>query len=573
MIQSQLFFILFIALMLFGVWQLFRKSKNRIFSSDGRALSFVFFVVLVFFFTHWLFQGAWFPDDLVDLFSITAPGEDLYSQVQRAGESPLWAPELAGGYPLLATSGLGFWYLPHMLLRQFLPGVWTFNISMLLHSLLAALGTFLFLRVNKINVNAAIVGALLLPLGGAFVGKFILVNLILPFAWVPIVFLLLQLFLKKGQLSFFLGWVAVSTFFVLVGHPQVTVQIFIFEALFVITLVWLDWRRWSRALVVLLGVFLIIGLTLLTLLPTLDVVPFSDRANGISTEKLLEFSFPLRAMKGIVIAHPFGHGDSYEGPKNEAELASYLGPLAIALAFLGLLTGRKRFRFLWLFSVVSIISGLLLAFGGSSPVYRWLVSVGWRYFNIPARFFLFVHFGLVFLAAIGVHYLIHRVSNRRLRFGVIGLLFITTVVPVLWVNWSWYPGTPWEFTKKPAMIKVLEQQDGLVRVFSKEQLSDVAPNNNFGIMVWDPICSKCLYRQSFVSPFAAIQGINLKLSQASGVGTVSLKLFNGDGELLREASLSVKDIIDGEGNEFSFQPLEKVLNVPLYFEITSDIPR
>ncbi|MDZ4225564.1 MAG: YfhO family protein, partial [Candidatus Andersenbacteria bacterium] len=524
--------------------------------------------------TRWVIAGAWFSNDLV---TITTSLENLYSNIQRSGQSPLWAPELAGGYPLLANGQLSFWYPPHMLLRQFLPAVWTLNLSLLWHSILVAVGTFLFLRINKVNRIAAGVGALLLPFGGAFVGKYEMVNLILPVAWVPVLFLLLQLFLGRGQLFVLLGWIAASILCVLAGHVQMAVQVFIFEAIFVLCYVWLDWRRWSRAVVIFLGVLLIVGLTLPALLPIGDVVPFTNRAGGVSTdEELFEFSFSLRATKGILHAHPFGHGESYIGPKNEAELASYLGPLAVVLALLGVLVSKKKFRFLWSFSLVSIVIGLLLSFGDSSPVYRWLVSIGWQYFNVPARFFLFTHFGLVFLAAMGIHWLISYIPNGRLNLGVVSLLGLVTVMPVLWVGWFWYGSVPWDFTREPSIANVLQRQDGgnnVVRVFSKEQLSNVSPNDNFGITVWDPVCSTCLYRQNFVSPFDVVGGIKLRLSRASEEGLVDVKLFSDKGEKIREASLDSRNVKDGEWNNLSFQPVNNALNRSFYFEVTSDLPR
>lgn len=56
-------------------------------------------MIILFFASKWLIDGAFFRKDIV---INTAPIEGLYGIIQRSGESPLWAPELAGGYPLLA---------------------------------------------------------------------------------------------------------------------------------------------------------------------------------------------------------------------------------------------------------------------------------------------------------------------------------------------------------------------------------------------------------------------------------------------------------------------------------------
>ncbi|MEX1112050.1 MAG: hypothetical protein WEC84_01190 [Candidatus Andersenbacteria bacterium] len=526
----------------------------------------------VFFAAKWLLQGAWFPDELQDFISITVPIENIFSQVQRSGDSPLWAPELAGGYPLLSIGQLSYWYPPHMALRQFLPGVWVLNISLLLHSILAAVGTFYLLRLNKVGVLASALGSLLLPLSGAFVGKFILISIILPFMWVPLLFYLLQQFLERGRLIHLLYWLLSSVLVVLVGHPQIMVQIFLFESLFILCLLYFDWRRLRRAALILLGSILVFGLTSFQLLPILDVVPFTDRAGGVNTdEELFDFNFPIEALKGVVLAHPFGRGESYVGPKNEAELSSYIGFGAVVLACVGFVAGRRKYPAIWIFSVVSVVVGMLLALGGDTPVYRWLVSVGWKYFNVPARFFLFTHFGLVFLAALGFQYLASRVPRKGLALPYKGMLIVLALVPTLWVSWSWYEGVPWEHTDEPALATVLKGKGGFVRTFSKGRIMDTAPNSNFGITVWDPACSECTYRQSFVAQFDTLNGIRLRLAPGTMSGLITVTLYTDSGEQLRAAALRTEEIIDAEWSEFIFDPLQGVLGSGLYFEVTSDI--
>ncbi len=545
--------------------------KKYVRFSDGRILGFVILVVTAFFITRWVFVGAWFTNDLV---TTTTVLENLYAHVQRSGQSPLWAPELAGGYPLLSIGNIGFWYPPHMVLRQFLPAVWTLNISLLLHSVLAAIGTFIFLRINRVHYVASAVASLLIPFGGAFVGKYEMVNSILSYMWVPLTLVFLQQFLTRGRLSFLFWWVLTNALYILEGNPHMTLLILMLEALFVISLFIVDWRRWVRALAVLAGVFLSLGLTSFYLLPIWDNLHVTDRAQGISLKERFEFSFTPQALTGVVIPHPFGHGKDYSGPKSEPELSSYLGPLTIFFAIIGLFFGRGKFSTIWLFSLLLVVIGIALALGGQSPVYRWLVDAGWKYFSLPGRFFLLSNFGLVFLSALGIHIFMGLFSQKHIRAAVGMLLVAGTTIPVLWVSWFWYEGVPWTYTHPPEAANILQKEDGLVRLYSKQRVSDIAPDNDFGIMQWDPICSACLYRQSFSSPFNSISGINLKLSRAlAPSGTIMLKLFDGVGNQIRETSLDINNIVDGEWNNFSFQPVDNASNASFYFELTSDIPK
>lgn len=551
----------------------FFSGRIHEFVPDIIAISLVLIVILSFFSTKWTLQGAWFTNDLI---GITTPLENLYSHIQRSGQSPLWAAEFAGGYPLLATGQLGFWYPPYMLLRQFLPAVWTLNLSLLIHSILAAVGVFIFLRINKINRSAASMGAILLPLGAAFVGKYEMLNLILPLTYVPLLLVFLQLFLeKRGRIHLLFWWVIANVLCILMGHAQMAVEVFIIEAIFALALLALDWRRWMRGLAVLGAVFLVLCLTSSYLLPILDNLSATDRAQNINVDNngLFEFSFTPKAFLELVVPHPSGHGDQYQGPKNEAELSTYLGPVAILLALIGLLGGWRRFPPVWLFSVFALIFGISLGLGGNSLMYRLLVHAGWRYFNVPTRFFLVADFGLVFLASIGFHLVIDRLHTRTLKTTVIGILIAITIIPVLYVSWSWYQGVPWIYTQEPVIAGILNKEAGLVRIFSSATVSDTAPYNDFGIGVWNEICATCRYRQTFTSPFSEIRGIDLKLSRNMTSGEIKIKVFNKEGEQLREASLLADAIVDSEWNEFSFQPVKGALNQSFYFEVTSTIPK
>ncbi|HSX25037.1 MAG TPA: hypothetical protein VLG69_03675 [Candidatus Andersenbacteria bacterium] len=530
-----------------------------------RTLLYVVLIVCLFFISKWTFQGAYFLKDLV---INTIPLENLYGNIQRSGQSPLWAPELAGGYPLLASGQIGFWYPPHMILRQFLPGVWTLNISLLLHALLAASGVFLFLKHNKTQSIAAGTGAILFPFGTAFVGKYSSLNLILPFMWVPMLLLFLQLFLERGKIKYLTLWIGAMALCILVGHPQMALYVLILQVLFVLCVTALSWNYWKRALAVGLGTVLVLGLTAFYTVPIVSNLPDTDRATGTlhpNASGMFDYEFTPKAFLGLIIPHPFGHDQAYTGPTNESELACYIGPVALALAIIGLVAGRKKFPVLWHVSVVLLAVGLSLAIGGYSPLFTWLVAHGWNYFNAPSRFFLYADIGIVFLAAVGIDFF---------RNSFKPFLFLLTIIPVLLVSWFWHQGVPWKFTAEPSITHLLNAQHNFIRIYSGGVIAENAPDNDFGIKDWNPICNTCVYRQTFSSPFASMDGVAIKVSSVQqGNGKLSLALYTSSGEKIRESILKNTNLVDSDWNYFKFDRLNNITNQQFYFEITSDMPR
>ncbi len=537
-------------------------------------LLYVLLIVLMFFLSKWGIEGAFFRKDLV---INTVPVENLYGEIQRSGESPLWAPELAGGYPLLGIAQLGFWYPPHTLLRQFLPGVWTLNISLLLHAMLAAAGTFIFLRRNKIRTVAAGAGALLFPLGATFVGKYESLNLILPFMWVPLLLIILQLFMEHGNAKYLTAWIGANAMCVLIGHPQMALYVLLLQAIFILCMIGMEWRRWPRALITLLGVFVVLALTSFYLLPIIDNISETDRASGTlkpNAQGMFDYQFTPAAFLNLVLPHPFGHHETYHGPTNENELSSYVGPIGLILALCGFFVSRKKFRFMWVVSTSLAIFGLTLAIGGYSPIFTWLVAHGWNYFNAPSRFFFYTYIGLVFFISAGLDGAISRMQALRYKNEAIAILVVCAVLPPLLVSWFWNDGVPWNLTQEPALVSILQKETGSTRVFSGKVISELAPDNDFNIKAWNPICSTCTYRQSFTSPFDTMSGISIKLSSFPlENGTISLRLYTKTGEQIRESSIAAKNVISSDWNDFTFEQVENIADKDFYFEITSNLSR
>ena len=111
--------------------------------------------------------------------------EDVFARYQRLGQIPIWAPEFHGGFPLMANAFQSFFYLPHFLLRAFLPGVWVVNLSLLAHFWLAGFGMYVWLRLYRLSKPAAAVGGLMFMLGGYLIGRITLPHLFFPAAWIP----------------------------------------------------------------------------------------------------------------------------------------------------------------------------------------------------------------------------------------------------------------------------------------------------------------------------------------------------------------------------------------------------
>ena len=101
----------------------------------------------------------------------------------RAGTLPLWNPFAFMGTPFLAGLQTGVLYPPSLLLL--LPFPLGFGIFLFFHYLVAASGTWLWLRDRKLGAVASGVGSLVYTLGGFLVSMLNVTSFLQTAAWTP----------------------------------------------------------------------------------------------------------------------------------------------------------------------------------------------------------------------------------------------------------------------------------------------------------------------------------------------------------------------------------------------------
>ncbi len=151
------------------------------------------------------------------------------------------------------------------------------------------------------------------------------------------------------------------------------------------------------------------------LLPTLELLIHSQRANAVSFDGGLTYSYwPWRFI--TIFAPDFfgnpGYGD-YQGYASYWEDALYIGifPLFLAISSLGLVFRKlintrmgnetRYSQFLW----IMVIIGFIFALGKNTPIFPFLFKYipTFDMFNAPARYLIWSHMGLCLLAAIGTN--------------------------------------------------------------------------------------------------------------------------------------------------------------------------
>ena len=339
-----------------------------------------------------------------DTFKYFYPYWDARNAAFRAGELPLWAPELFTGAPMLANPQLGTYYPLNWLTAPFRAPT-AVSLSILLHTALAAASACALYRqtISK-RWLPGLVSGIVFAFGGYLGAHVEQINQLQGLAWMPVLFALFhRLLISEGAwragLLLAIAW-AMQIFS---GHTQTVFISGIGLALYGLLFnSGADGNargalaaRIRRALLPLAGCFaLALLLALPQLLPSLELSSLSSRSSGFSAQEATAFSLPPSVLGRALLP-------SYDG-QLFGEYVATAGVIGLGLALWGAASTAFSIKKRWIWILLALV-GLALAFGRYNPLYLLLAHLpGFNLFRVPARFLALFSLAIALLAGMGV---------------------------------------------------------------------------------------------------------------------------------------------------------------------------
>lgn len=317
------------------------------------------------------------------------PWASFYQEQIQSGHLPWWTTHIHAGFPILAEGQIGAFYPINFLTFYFLPTKIAYNYGILLHYFLAALFCYALLQKLGRSVWASAFATLIFlygsSQGGYFYYNYISQKVVI---WLPLALILIERIFEKHrwQDAFFLSLVFAAEIFG--GYLQVAIYTLFYTGLYFI-LRWLYRPEKGKSFALFTSACVLgILISLVQLLPTLELALFSSRANA------------PKAIAYIGSMNPFGFMTLLY-PSWDGFLASewYIGILGLFF----FCWSWKRFKDPYA-KPFFILAGLflLLALGEWSPLYRLIIeTTGFSSFRTPIKFLFFVTFSMTVLAAYG----------------------------------------------------------------------------------------------------------------------------------------------------------------------------
>jgi len=367
------------------------------------------------------------------------------------GHFPFWNPYVFGGQPFFADIQTAVLYPFNLVQALFATpeslSPYLVQFIEIMHYLLAAVFTYRFLRLCRVEPEGSVLGAVTFAFSGFMVTHALHMNFIYVFIWLPLV---LEFFEKSLSGGKFRHVLLCSLFLALSnmgGYPQYSLYIYYTLALYWLvfeldqrkTGVWTRFSALRRMATLAFAAIAALGLNAFCYLPAAELAEFTPRGEMTYPASVEHSLAPYLLLK---LVNPKFFGVHYPGNINYWaggyshfwETCIFIGilPLILALWSLRSLRSNRQVRFAALLAAIS----LWLALGHYGLLYKLFFhfAPGFDRFRIPGRFSALLSLALAFLAAHGWSMLAGtagKLSRRFYRSGLFYLILIFFAVIIL----------------------------------------------------------------------------------------------------------------------------------------------
>lgn len=431
---------------------------------------------------------------LSDVVSVIYPLKSYAADLLNAGRLPLWNPFMFGGYPLFANLQLGI-LSPTIIFYFFTPKIWAWTIQIIFQPLLAGLFTYLLLKNYGLEKLASAFGGLFYAFG-AFSVIWLEWNAhSLVAAFIPLIILLTNKFIKTGRLLWGVLLAISLCFQIFSGYPQLV----LFTLMALAVLMFFHRKELTRTKLLGLTVFIIAGVLLSAILtfPGLELVLNSQRSYEVLDSELI--FLPWQNLITFLAPDYFGNPatGNYFGVGNYTLNAGYSGIIVLILALIGGLRfwKKKEVKFFVFLFLLTLLSSL------PTPLAKFL-------FNLPGfsaasntRVLVLANLALATLAGFGISSLLKREKVINLK-----VIFLPLAVLLLTLAWTANFGQRPSISLRNLVLPIVLVSTLVILILIREKLYKAKILNSLLVVIICLVAVAELFRYGWkYTPFSAAE--------------------------------------------------------------------
>ena len=369
----------------------------------------------------WATRHFWWPSHYVVTFdtgTYAAPNWMVGKSAFTDWRLPLINDRIFGGVPHLGNPQTGTLYPLRWVSYLFEP-TRGLNLLAAAHVFLLGTGVTFFSRRLSVSRLGATVSGVVAVLCGAVVTKSIQIEQIMVIAWLPWVLACALMVIRHPERLRYAGALSIAvSMTILSGHPQMTYEVAIVAAMFVLAQLWRN-SQWRRAL---RSISLALAASLLTcslqLIAALTATGDSYYSGGRDINALGNGDFVLRARHAMQVFLGSVTSDRSDVFAGSFESISYIGVVATLLALLAMAVSVRRHESRrWSIPlVVMAFVGFVWSLGPRTPVFRLAFDFlpGFDLGRVSARWLVVVSMIAAIFVGVGVDLVRQGLTRRML---------------------------------------------------------------------------------------------------------------------------------------------------------------
>lgn len=352
-----------------------------------------------------------------------------YKDALKYHTLPFWTPYWYAGQPLYGDSQVFFFNLTFIFILIFKNIFLSIGLSSLVYFFLGCLGMYILARHFTKNPYAALASSVVFMFNG-LIYSFVRSgnpSILEPYALIPFIFFFVlkatksDNYTSSARYSIFAGIMLALQVFS--GGMVVFIYMGILLGLFLFyNLIGSDFaRRLKKTIVIGLIVGLVcIGVSAVKLLPNIDFIKSTNRANGVSYQEYI--GSDILVLKDFFKVVPFNGKSS--------GTVIHIGIIAFLLVLLSAAQFKKK---IVLFSFIIAVFSLLFASGGSLAQFFYHLPAFSQSRHVARILFLFT-FAAAILSAYGFLYISEFVKSKLIKSSRLHLAFLFIIIAVIFAE-------------------------------------------------------------------------------------------------------------------------------------------
>jgi hypothetical protein len=327
---------------------------------------------------------------LEDLIGYHFPMKHIVAEAVRSGEFPYWNPFYSAGQPLAANPAYELFY-PLQWLVYVLPFAYAFQLHIVLHFVIAAIGAFFLIRSFAVKPLPSAIGAAAFVFSGPYLSLSAKLPILFAVSWMPLVLLLVKRLIQAPSKRTLAAAAVVAGVQLVIGEPTMVMQTWAIIAVYLLVARLPGGRvatrrpgplaTWQPIVSVIACGVLATLIAAVQILPALDFARDTVRSRGLPYNSVSNWSLPFERLEELAMPSLFWHVNVDGQPAMRTlyrdRLVPFLGTIYcgaffILIAIAGIFAAvRGRWWFLGAFT-----ASVLVAAGEHTPLLKLLYDAG-----------------------------------------------------------------------------------------------------------------------------------------------------------------------------------------------------